>query len=111
MVADLKLFKPLNALPANTLFVVEQIPGLVQGADVTAQLERGYWSSYNVPYHQDVYVQSGYGLLDKLSGHALFTEYQQAPRAKIFRRDHSNAVVRNLTIFMQHCSILCHDDY
>jgi len=95
VVADLKLFKPLNALPVNTLFVVEQIPGLVQGADVTAQLERGYWSSYNVPYHQDVYVKSGYGLLDKLSGHALFTEYQQAPRAKIFRRDHSSAVVRN----------------
>jgi len=92
MILDLKLFKPLNALPVNTLFVVEQIPGLVQGADVTAQLERGYWSSYNVPYHQDVYVQSGYGLLDKLSRHALFTEYQQAPRAKIFRRDHSNAV-------------------
>jgi hypothetical protein len=59
MILDMKLFNPLNALPANTLFVVEQIPGLVQGSDVTNQLEQGFWPSYNVPYHKDIYVQSG----------------------------------------------------
>ncbi len=60
MVLDMKLLKPLNAMPPNTLFVVEQIPGLVQGSDVTNQLEQqGFWPSYNVPYHKDIYVQSG----------------------------------------------------
>ena len=47
MVLDTKRFKAKNALQSNTLFVVEQIPGLMAGADVTEQLERGYWSSYN----------------------------------------------------------------
>ena len=47
MVLDTKRFKANNALQSNTLFVVEQIPGLMAGADVTEQLERGYWSSYN----------------------------------------------------------------
>ena len=47
MVLDTKRFKAKNALQSNTLFVVEQIPGLMAGADVTDQLERGYWSSYN----------------------------------------------------------------
>ena len=32
MVLDTKLFVPGNAMPANTLFVVEQIPGFVQGS-------------------------------------------------------------------------------
>jgi hypothetical protein len=59
MVLDMKLFTPANAMPPNTLFVVEQIPGLVQGSDVTNQLEQGFWPSYNVPYHKDIYVQSG----------------------------------------------------
>jgi hypothetical protein len=59
MVLDMKLFTPNNAMPPNTLFVVEQIPGLVQGSDVTNQLEQGFWPSYNVPYHKDIYVQSG----------------------------------------------------
>ena len=47
MVIDSKLFKPGNALPPNTLFVVEQIPGLMAGADGTNELVRGYWPSYN----------------------------------------------------------------
>jgi hypothetical protein len=30
---------------------------------------------------------AGYGSVDAKAGHTLYTEYQQAPRAKIFRRD------------------------
>lgn len=45
MVVDYKLFQPYKAIPANTLWVVEQIPGLMMAADVTQQLERGYWPS------------------------------------------------------------------
>jgi len=99
MILDLKKWLPYNAMPPNTLFVVEQIPGLVQGSDVTDVLERGYWGSYNVPFHREIYVKSGYEVVDKAGGHALYTEYQQAPRAKIFRRDQSS--VGDLTS-MQH---------
>ena len=30
---------------------------------------------------------AGYDAVDAKAGHTLYTEYQQAPRAKIFRRD------------------------
>lgn len=39
---------------------VEQIPGYVKYADVTAQLRTGHWPSYNVPYFEDIYTLSGY---------------------------------------------------
>ena len=67
--------------------MVEQIPGLVVGKDVTAELERGYWPSFNVPYHEEIYVASGYPEVDAKAGALPFTEYQMAPRAQIFRRD------------------------
>ena len=44
-VVDFKLFEKGKALRPNTLWVVEEIPGLVEGADQTATLARGYWPS------------------------------------------------------------------
>jgi hypothetical protein len=41
----------------------------------------------SVPYHQDIYVESGYGSVDAKNNQALYTEYQMAPRAQIFRRE------------------------
>ena len=38
------------------------------------------------PLHNPYYY-IGYGAVDASAGHTLYTEYQQAPRAKIFRRD------------------------
>ena len=43
-----------EALAPGTLWVVEQIPGLVVSADATGALARGYWASYNVPYFDEV---------------------------------------------------------
>jgi hypothetical protein len=112
MIVDMKKFRAFSALQPGTLFVVEQIPGLMAGEDATEQLVRGYWPSYNgmswsvalttaldgsvciVPYFQDIYVRSGYPSLDEKGGVQPFTQYQQAPRAKIFRRDQSS--VQNL---------------
>merc|ERR1712151_829013 len=88
MVVDFKLFKPKTALLDDTLWVVEEIPGLVAGADQTETLRRGYWPSYNVPYYPDVYRQSGY-TDDRLGPDG---DYQLAPRAKIFRRDNTKVV-------------------
>lgn len=36
------------------LWVVEQIPGLVVSADMTAVLALGYWPSFNVPFFPEV---------------------------------------------------------
>lgn len=54
MVLDLKRFTPGSELPAGLLWVAEQIPGLVASADLTEQLARGYFPSYNIPYFPQV---------------------------------------------------------
>merc|ERR1719331_2013801 len=83
MVVDFKLFKPATALKDGTLWVIEEIPGLVVGADQTETLRRGYWPSYNVPYYPEIYRRSGYKD-DRLGPDG---QYELAPRAQIFRRD------------------------
>ncbi len=96
MVVDFKLFTPGQPLQPGTLWVLEEIPGLVEGADQTPTLARGYWPSYNVPFYAEVYRRSGYAdAFDAPSGGAGPTydgsglEYTiGAPRSKIFRRDH-----------------------
>jgi hypothetical protein len=39
----------------DALWVVEQVPTLVVGKDVTEILRTGYWPSYNVPFFEEVY--------------------------------------------------------
>lgn len=45
----------------------------------------GYWPSYNVPFHEEIYNKSGYPDVVAVQGPDF--SYQLAPRAKIFRRD------------------------
>ena len=72
--------------------MVEQIPGLVVGEDLTSYLNLGYWPSYNVPFFPEIYFKSGYPKLDKIAKNPLGSEYKMAPRAQIFRRDESNVL-------------------
>jgi hypothetical protein len=49
MAVDYKLYQPHQDLPPNTVWILEQIPGYVEQADVTSFVnENGYWASYNV---------------------------------------------------------------
>ena len=82
----------LQIQDTGLLWVVEQIPGLVYGEDVTSYLNLGYWPSYNVPFFPEIYIRSGYPKIDKVGGVPIGTEYKMAPRAKIFRRDHNNVL-------------------
>ncbi len=93
-------FVPGKALPADLLWVVEQVPGLVVAGDATELLALGHFPSYNVPFWREIYDISGYaeqlarrtaannGTLGELSG----LDWQLAPRAKIFRRDAGKVV-------------------
>lgn len=95
MVVDLKRFAPFTELKSGLLTVIETLPGSSTSADMTQDLERGYWPSYNVPYFATVYNASGNHLLRQhLSARGpeygqvvTGLSYQLAPRAKIFRRD------------------------
>jgi len=88
MVLDLTKIKVGEFVKDHALWVVEQIPGLVVGEDVTPVLRNGHWPSYNVPYFEDIYKLSGYPAVVKEKGTDF--SYQLAPRAKIFRRDAGN---------------------
>jgi hypothetical protein len=91
MVVNLGAFTPGQALPAGTLWVVEQSVGLVVWEDLTETLRRGYWASFNVPAFPAVYELQGYGGLDARANATFFTSYDMAPRALIFRRDEHKA--------------------
>uniref|UniRef100_A0A4X2KFB4 Phospholipase B-like n=2 Tax=Vombatus ursinus TaxID=29139 RepID=A0A4X2KFB4_VOMUR len=85
MILDLKKVKLNDSLANETLFIVEQIPTLVEFTDQTDVLRKGYWPSYNIPFHKRTYDLSGYPMMVQKFG--LVYSYDLAPRAKIFRRD------------------------
>lgn len=85
MVLDLKKVAIKKSLDKGTLYIVEQIPTYVEYSEQTDVLKKGYWPSYNIPFHEKIYNWSGYPLLVQKLG--LDYSYDLAPRAKIFRRD------------------------
>ncbi|WIA33202.1 hypothetical protein OEZ86_006348 [Tetradesmus obliquus] len=98
MVLDLKRFVPRKQLQEGLLWVAEQLPGVVEAADMTQVLARGYWPSYNVAFFPNIYEKAGYpSLIDAAQGKgpqygdpARWLMYQVSPRANIFRRDQGN---------------------
>ncbi|KAL0198957.1 hypothetical protein M9458_007497, partial [Cirrhinus mrigala] len=88
MVVDVSKVNLGSSLEDGALTVVEQIPGLVEYSDQTQTLRRGYWPSYNVPFHRKIYSLSGYEQMWKKHGEDF--SYDLCPRAKIFRRDQSS---------------------
>jgi len=86
MVLDTKLFTPGQPLPANTLWVAEQIPGYFVNHDQTDYVTKhGYWSSYNVPFYPFIYNISLYP--QYLAKYGDDYSWSECARAKIFRRD------------------------
>lgn len=87
MIMDLKRFTPNVGFKDGALWVVEQIPGLVEYSDQTPILREGYWASYNVPFYETIFNISGYAALARRNPD---NSHDLAPRAKIFRRDQSS---------------------
>ncbi|KAM7382004.1 hypothetical protein PAMA_012734 [Pampus argenteus] len=92
MVVDLSRVSLGHSIRNGALTVVEQIPGKVMHSDQTEALRRvsvlhliGYWPSYNIPFHVEIYNLSGYGVMWRRHGEDF--SYDLCPRAKILRRD------------------------
>ncbi|XP_075225599.1 putative phospholipase B-like 2 [Lycorma delicatula] len=97
MILDYKKFKPGNPPTTGAFWVLEQIPNKVVTSDLTQVLiDKGYWSSYNIPYYKDIYELTGYEEKFKQLGN--WFSHDNAPRAKIFERDQAN--VTNMDSFM-----------
>ena len=66
----------------------------------------GYWASYNVPFHADIYNLSGYGVMWRKHGEDF--SYDLCPRAKIFRRDQARVTgLASLKHIMRYNSECC----
>ncbi|XP_041829845.1 phospholipase B-like 1 isoform X2 [Melanotaenia boesemani] len=85
MVVDLNKVSLRHSIKNGALTVVEQIPGKVVHSDQTQALRSGYWPSYNIPFHAEIYNLSGYNVMWKRYGEDF--SYDLCPRAKILRRD------------------------
>ncbi|RZF39366.1 hypothetical protein LSTR_LSTR000887 [Laodelphax striatellus] len=99
MVFDYNKFKPGEKLSEGSLWISEQMPGKIVRMDVTDVLnDKGYWSSYNVPYSEEIYRISGYAE-KMLEPDGPWFSYTETPRAKLFKRDH--ATVIDMSSFMK----------
>eukprot|EP00672_Neobodo_designis_P027158 CAMPEP_0174835438 /NCGR_PEP_ID=MMETSP1114-20130205/5403_1 /TAXON_ID=312471 /ORGANISM="Neobodo designis, Strain CCAP 1951/1" /LENGTH=536 /DNA_ID=CAMNT_0016069385 /DNA_START=125 /DNA_END=1735 /DNA_ORIENTATION=+ len=89
MVLDLNKFTPGKPLVKDTMWVAEQMPGIVASKDVTEMLRYGYYPSYNVPMNKTLFEMGGYPEAVKIHGPNM-NSYQQCVRARIFRRDQTS---------------------
>ncbi|XP_064457658.1 putative phospholipase B-like 2 isoform X2 [Ornithodoros turicata] len=86
-ILDYKLFTPNQPIRDNTLWVLEQMPSVIEAADLSHVLRKqGYWPSYNVAYFKHIFNISGQPAL--VAKYGAYYSYAGAPRARIIRRDH-----------------------
>ncbi|KAM7451985.1 putative phospholipase B-like 2 [Porites harrisoni] len=91
MVLDYKRFTPGENIKPGTLWILEQLPGIIESADMSVFLQEStYWASYNIPYFPYIYNISGTMASYKKFG--AFFSYADCPRGQIFKRDHSKVV-------------------
>ena len=75
----------------NALWIMEQVPGYTESADVTKILKYGYWPGYNSAYFRNIRAKAGYD--STLAKHPELKDaldYETCARANIFRRDQAN---------------------
>jgi len=91
-ILDLKLIDTeQKIIQDNALWIIEQMPGYTESADVTETLRYGYWPSYNSAYFKAVREKSGYDdILVKQPELKDSIDYDSCVRANIMRRDQHN---------------------
>lgn len=67
----------------------------------------GYWASYNVPFHAEIYNLSGYSVMWKRYGEDF--SYDLCPRAKILRRDQAKVSDLNSLKHIMRYNSTCND--
>jgi len=89
MIVDYNKFTPLQPVAPDTLWVAEQLPGLIVSKDMSQHLQStSYWPSYNIPAFPEVFNASGQpAFVDEYGD---WFSYDESPRALIFARDHGS---------------------
>lgn len=97
MVVDYNQFTSGKAVPDNTLWVIETVPGLTHSEDLSSVLQQAtYWPSFNRPFFDDVREVTGFSGAQQ--SHGDMYSYSSNPRAKIFKKIDAESLwdMRNL---------------
>jgi len=109
MVVDFKLYAPGSTIVPGTLWVAEQLPGIVARGDQSAILaSTGYWASYNIPFYPEIYNLSGYQLDFEIYGD--FYSYTKYARPEIFKRNQSDITTLADMMHMMRYNDYKHDE-
>jgi hypothetical protein len=74
---------------SGVFFLLEQVPGYIETKDMTNLLfNKGFWGSYNRPYFQKIYFESGYYEMSKKYGKTY--SYYDNPRAILINHEIKN---------------------
>jgi hypothetical protein len=87
MIVDYNKFSAGSSPDSGTLYVLEQMPGLIVFDDQTNFLKiHRNWVSYNIPFYTSISELAGYPAMVEQYGD--YYSYENCSRAQIFRRDH-----------------------
>jgi len=85
MVVDYNTFIPNEPLKDNTVWLLEQVPGITEQKDISGVLRnKGYFASYNRPYFTQIRDETGHTAAQ--ARHGTLYSYASAPRGQIFGR-------------------------
>jgi len=85
VITDYNVFQAKAPLPPSVLWVLEQVPGLIQYSDMSSALKnRGYWASFNRPYYPDIRRITGHQAAEQMYGNLY--SFDNSPRGTIFNR-------------------------
>ncbi|XP_077535671.1 putative phospholipase B-like 2 isoform X2 [Haemaphysalis longicornis] len=102
LIVDHKLFTPGQPIRNGTLWILEQMPGMIRAEDVSQMLsDNEYWAGYNTAYNQDIFEISGQPAYVEKYGD--YYTFERSPRARIFRRDQGNVTdIKSLMRLMRY---------
>lgn len=108
MVLDLnKIDLKEHKFEEGAFYIIEQMPGYTESAEVTEHLLRGYWPSYNIPFLRNIQIKAGYDKMKREHPDLLYNyDYSSSVRGRIFRRDQGD--VQSLEAFKR---IMRYNDY
>ncbi|XP_068679671.1 putative phospholipase B-like 2 [Montipora foliosa] len=108
MILDYKLFTPGEDIKPGTLYVLEQLPGIIESADMSVFLQdHSYWPSYNIPFFSYIFNMSGG--TENVKKFGSWFSYEGSPRAQIFKRDHHKVVDMNSMMKLMRYNDYKHD--
>jgi len=85
VVVDYNRFKAGQPLEDGALRLLEQLPGISHQADLTSELSsKGFWSSFNRPFFEDIRRMSGHEQAEARWGS--FYSFASSPRAQLLQR-------------------------